>query len=190
MQAAIQGRGYSLVEMVVVLAIIAMASVGVAGLGGLIHDMQLRSSRDALLSALQRARFEAIRHNARVIICKSASGAACEPAGRWHQGWIVFHDDNQDGQRDAAEALLHRQQALPPSVRVRANTPSMGSYVAFARHGGSRELPTSPGQTEGRLQMGRFTLCSTSAFSMSGIDVVLRHSGRTRVEPSTPAPCH
>ena len=182
MCAARKRAGYSLIELMVVLAIVAISlTLAAPSLGAFARGMQVRSARDTLLASLQRTRFEAVRHNARVVMCKSVSGTACSTQGRWHQGWIIFHDGDGNGQFGAGETILHRESALPAGVRVVAGN-QLRDYVSFVAQGNSRAL-------NGAMQIGNLEVCAAGAPETAGFKIVLRSSGRTRVEKSTQAQC-
>src|SRR5437660_1719517 len=97
-------RGFTLIELMVVLAISAiLVGVGTPAFTGLIRQTELTSATNDLFASLLLARSEAAKRRSRVALCKSADGSTCTPAGGWEQGWIVFHDTNNDGARQGGE---------------------------------------------------------------------------------------
>uniref|UniRef100_UPI00397E2A89 GspH/FimT family pseudopilin n=1 Tax=Salmonella sp. SAL4437 TaxID=3159892 RepID=UPI00397E2A89 len=90
-----------------------------------------------------------------VALCPSGDGAHCEPGGRWEDGWIVFADLNDDGDRDADEAILAVEPPSFPGITIRGNKP-VSSYVSYTSYGNAR-------MTSGALQMGTLTVCRAGA---------------------------
>ncbi len=165
--------GFTLIELLVVVTLVAiLQSLAVPVLAGMINSMRLTTAVNSLFSSLLLARSEAIRRNSRVVVCKSVSGDACITAGGWEQGWIVFHDSNNNASLDAGEAILSRQQALPQSMRFKGNDP-VASYVSFTPMG-STQYPS------GAFQAGTLTVCMESVTRVDARQIVISSTGRPR----------
>ena len=83
-------RGFTLVEMLIVVTIVGILSgVAFPYLGTVADSIRMRWIANELLSSMHVARSEAIKRNSRVALCKSSDGNACANAGDWEQGWIV-----------------------------------------------------------------------------------------------------
>lgn len=92
--------GFTLVELMTVIAVIAIiASVAVPAMQGLIRTNRLTAASSELVATLQLARVEAIRRNARVMVCASSDGLACSSSTNWSR-WIVLGRDNVAGTDD------------------------------------------------------------------------------------------
>jgi type IV fimbrial biogenesis protein FimT len=117
-QSARQKRGFTLVEMLVAMAVLAVLlalaapSFTNAGL-----PSKLRSVANSLVGAAQLARSEAIKRDAVVTLCVSADGATCG-AGNWSQGWIVT--------TGGGATPLQSVQSAPTGFRV---TPAGGAVA-------------------------------------------------------------
>lgn len=99
--------GFTLIELIFTLAVLAvLVSIGTPSLGNLIHGVQSRSARGALIGSLNLARMTAVTARRLVIVCPSSNHAGCDDSLRWHSGWIVFEDRNQNNKRDADDPLL------------------------------------------------------------------------------------
>lgn len=174
--------GFTLVELMVSLAILAVL---LAAAATAMHDvgrsMKLSAMANGFVSGLRLARGEAIKRNARVVMCKSTDGAGCASAGGWDQGWILFHDRNNDGIRDAAETLIHRGEALPEGYRLTGNS-SVARYLSFSPFGGTRF-------TSGAFQAGTITLCRQSVEGGEARQVVINAVGRLKVQRASVAFC-
>src|SRR5688572_2595220 len=95
-----RAHGFTLIEMLAVVAVIGvLAVVSIPSLKTAFNSVRLSSATNVFVSGLHLARSEAIKRNARVVLCKSANGDACSAGGGWEQGWIVFHDANNNGAR-------------------------------------------------------------------------------------------
>jgi type IV fimbrial biogenesis protein FimT len=177
-----RASGTSLVEVLVALAIAAtLTSLGAAGWNRLAVSLRLTSYSNHFLTTLHLARSEAIKRNARVAICKSPDGEHCMPAGGWEQGWIVFHDANNNGARDAGETLVLAVGALPDGYRLAGNQ-SVSRYVSFTGLGASELL-------SGAFQAGTLTLCRASADAADARVIVISSVGNPRVQKAKVPSC-
>lgn len=167
-------RGFSLVELMVVMSMLAvMSGMALPSLSRLLDKSKLGTQGQALFHALSLGRSEAIKRGNRVVICKSAEGRQCSRAGGWEQGWIVFHDRNNNAQVDSGETVLLREQALPSRLRLKGNRP-VAQYVSYTPLGHTST-------TSGGFQAGTFTLCIIGSSAASeGRLIVISNTGRAR----------
>ena len=175
MRMAMQSRcaGFTLIELLVVVALAAtLLSLAVPALGNMANSIRLTAAVNALFSSLLLARSEAIKRNSRAVVCKSASGDACITTGGWEQGWIVFHDANNNASVDTGEVILSREQALPQPIRFTGNGP-VASYVSYTAMG----TTTYP---SGAFQAGTLTVCTKSSTSVAAREIKINISGRPR----------
>jgi type IV fimbrial biogenesis protein FimT len=123
------GAGFTLVELLVVVALVSVLSfLAVPALGSAINSARLSSATHALFSSFVLARSEAIKRKSRTVVCKSPDGFVCTTSGGWEHGWIVFHDPNNNATADAGEPVLARHTALPGEIRFDGNFSHL-SYV-------------------------------------------------------------
>jgi type IV fimbrial biogenesis protein FimT len=174
--------GATLIEILTVVAIAAVlaASAGVA-LRDVGRSARLSGHTYRLLSELNLARSEAIKRNARVVLCKSADGESCASGGGWEQGWIVFHDANNNAARESGETIIRRSEGGLARFRIVGNE-TVARYVSFAPFGGAR-------LTSGAFQAGTITLCQQSAGPAEGRQLVINAVGRPRIHKLTLASC-
>jgi type IV fimbrial biogenesis protein FimT len=90
--------GINLVELLVGISIVCISLLlGVPTF----QNMRIASDRAAalieLVSAVRLARSEAALRGTAVSLCRSIDGANCADGEDWSIGWIVFHDEDQDG---------------------------------------------------------------------------------------------
>jgi type IV fimbrial biogenesis protein FimT len=175
-------RGFTLVETLIVLATVAvLLAIGVPSMASTIKSVKLRSASDVFVSGLLLARSEAIKRNARTVLCKSADGSACALTGGWEQGWIVFPDINNNGARESAEDIILREAPLAEGVRVVGN-PNVAKYVSFTPSGATKLVG-------GGFQAGRLTVCHQSAAPGEARQIILNAVGRPRVQKTRVADC-
>jgi type IV fimbrial biogenesis protein FimT len=175
--------GFSLVELMVVAAIAAvLLAITVPSMGAMLSTQRTVSLTNIFLHSLHLARSEAIKRNGRAVVCKSANGQQCTTAGGWEQGWIVFHDVNNNAQLDGDELVVQQHGPAPAGMRLRGNAPVV-SYVSYSAGGTAKMM-------SGAFQAGTFTLCPAAAGNGADVRlVVLGGPGRPRVQKGTPANC-
>ncbi|MBF0340786.1 MAG: GspH/FimT family pseudopilin [Magnetococcales bacterium] len=82
-------RGYTLVEMLIVLAIVAiLASLAAPFLIAVAQDNRLATQINLLVGTLQFARTEAIKRGTTITVCRSDDGTIC--GSNWKNGWIIL----------------------------------------------------------------------------------------------------
>ncbi|AMO25192.1 type IVa pilus pseudopilin TppE [Ramlibacter solisilvae] len=167
--------------MAVVAVAAVLAGAAVPSMTGLMRWSRLTSASQDLFAGFTMARSEAIKRNSRVAVCKSANGVSCAASGGWEQGWIVFHDANNNGMREAGEPVVTRAQAFPGELRVSGNL-NVQRYVSYAPNGAAR-------LASGAFQAGTITVCNASAGATDARQIVLSSSGRPRVLKTRLANC-
>ena len=174
--------GFTLIELLVVVALmVILQSLAAPAFSAMVKSMRLTTATNSLFSSLLLARSEAIKRNSRAVVCKSATGNACITSGGWEQGWIVFHDANNNAALDAGEDLVSREQALPQPIRLTGNDPVV-SYVSYTPMGRTN-------YTSGGFQAGTLTVCTQSATSVAAREIKISISGRPRTLKTTVAQC-
>ena len=108
-----QLRGFTLIELMVTVAVVAiLAMVAAPSFDQAILSAKLNAGANNFMASAQLARSEAIKRNSTVVLCRSADGLSCASSGNWTQGWIVFHDVNNNGTVDSGDAVIQVQGAL------------------------------------------------------------------------------
>jgi type IV fimbrial biogenesis protein FimT len=124
-----RGRGFSLVELVVVLAVAAVALAAAApNLGETLRNLQLRAAANDLFDAINLARSQALGRDERVRL------APRDPQGLdWTRGWTVFVDRDGDRQPGAADEIIavHGPLASGMTARFSFTTPAAPYYIAY-----------------------------------------------------------
>ena len=165
--------GLTLIELLVVIALLSLLqSLAVPAFADLASSMRLTAAVNTLVSSLTLARSEAIKRNARTVVCKSSDGVTCTRIGGWEQGWLVFHDPNNNAALDSGETVVLRVAALSNDVRLTGNDPLV-HYVSFTPLG-------KPQYMSGAFQAGRLTVCPRSDRPVPARQIVISSSGRLR----------
>ena len=90
-----RGRGFSLIELSVTMAILVILTViGVPGVMGLIRDSRLSTNTDMLINVLHSARIEAVKRRTDITVCPvadpNADSTCVADAALWSKGAIVL----------------------------------------------------------------------------------------------------
>jgi type IV fimbrial biogenesis protein FimT len=165
--------GATLLELVGTLAVAGiLLAIAIPAFASLMDAGRLSSFTNELISSLHLTRNEAIKRNSRAVMCKSPDGIACAASGGWHQGWLVFHDANNNAALDAGEAVVLTRQTLPAGFSVTGNRHVAG-YISYVPTGGAR-------LRSGAIQVGTLTLCNESGAPGPARQVIISSTGRPR----------
>jgi type IV fimbrial biogenesis protein FimT len=176
-------RGFTLVEMLVALCIVAvLLSLAAPSFSRVLGSVHLSMTTNAFLSGLRVARSEAFKRASHVVVCKSVNGTACSDSGGWEQGWIIFHDPNGNGVLDTDETLIQRGETSGGELVLTGNQP-VARVISFVGNGGSRTV-------SGGLLAGTLTLCQRSDGPGPGRQIVIASGGRVRVQQVALPYCH
>ena len=164
--------GFSLTELLVSLTILAgLASLAGPGLTRLVQQERSSTALNQLLGAVHLARSSAITRGAIVTLCPSANGQSCAGRNRWHEGAIVFSDEDRDGQRDVGDALLRVLPGFADSSRVYWRSFRNKSYLQI----------NSRGMTN--WQNGHFLYCPANRDPRFARQLILNAQARVRKAP-------
>jgi type IV fimbrial biogenesis protein FimT len=144
-------RGFTLIELAIVLAIAAiLLRVAAPGMLRTVAARALAAQVSEFMAALRFARSEAIKRGAVVTLCAAAVQAPGCQSGRyadWRSGWIVFVDSGRHGALEPGDPLLRVQQPLQRSGGV-AGTRAAISFTAagYSADASSHFLFSPPAQ--------------------------------------------
>lgn len=177
-----RAAGYSFPELLAVVAVSGvLTGIAVPPMNAMLQTQRTRSAVGSFVSALHFARSEAIMRSGRAVMCKSASGVSCTRVGGWEQGWIVFHDSNNNAAFDAGERLVAQQGAVG-GLRLTGNQP-VANYVSYSASGSAK-------LTTGAFQAGTFTMCPVGTNKNADVrKIVLSGTGRPRSVNGSAADC-
>ncbi|PZQ28968.1 MAG: type II secretion system protein GspH [Stenotrophomonas acidaminiphila] len=99
-------RGFTLIELMVTIAVIAILSaIAAPSMVSLMNSNRLSSTAGELTAAAQLARVEAIRRNAPVRLCRSTDGTTCSNGADWG-GWAIVGNNNLDDSEEVVRGGL------------------------------------------------------------------------------------
>jgi type IV fimbrial biogenesis protein FimT len=172
--------GFSLIELVAVMAIIAiLLTVAVPSFTTMMKDNRLSTQTREIVSALNLARSEAIKRGARVTVCKSNDEQNCTAAGNdWSRGWIIYVDnsDPANDTRDAGDPILRVRGPLSGNNTLTGNV-NVDDYISFVANGFSR-------LSSGGMQAGTLTLCDANDNNRARA-IVISTTGRIQLNTVT-----
>lgn len=133
-----RGRGFTVIEIMVVLAILGvLASLAAPSFKPLIDKWRVNQAVESMKSTLYYARSEAIKRGGRVTVAKNTLTSECPQASatqEWSCGWMVFVDTNDNGTRQNTEEILQTF-APPTKVNVMNSASSAQSRFKVDRWG-------------------------------------------------------
>lgn len=163
-------RGVSVVELMITLGVATiLMSIAVPSFRTISMNSKQAGTVNELVAGLHLARNTAITLNARVGICSSSNGVSCEVVD-WNEGWIAFHDEDNDQVRDADETILATGSEADGITIDSSQFPSSFSYRPNGRvMSGTVAINT-----------GEFALCDKRGSAHAKV-VILDMSGRPRL---------
>jgi type IV fimbrial biogenesis protein FimT len=132
-----QQRGFTLMELIVTMAVAAiLVAIAAPSFASIFNANRLSGTANELLATLQSARIEAIRRNARTVVCRSDDGASCNTANGDWGGWISYIDTDSSGSFNAGDVLLRTNiVAAPVIVTASPAVSGASSQVVFRADG-------------------------------------------------------
>lgn len=155
-------RGFTLIELLITITILTIVMAIAIPYISTGRSLVVNQSRE-FKSALSFARNEAVNLSRIVILCPTDDASEAVPAcdATWHNGWLVYVDENNDGDIDDGE-VRRRHTALKGGVTITAN-PVVAS-ISFDNQGFTDDA-------------SKFLFCS-DADKDAGRTVMLARSGR------------
>jgi type IV fimbrial biogenesis protein FimT len=133
-----KSRGFTLVELMVVVAIIAiLTTIAAPSFKAMLQSSSMTSAVNSFLADMRYARSESIRRGGGVVMCPStnseSSSASCSGSTAWQEGWIVFHNLNNGSTRTLNEPLLRIQGPIKTVNTIEAASATIFKFTATGR---------------------------------------------------------
>jgi type IV fimbrial biogenesis protein FimT len=141
-------RGFSLVELMVVIAVAAvLLGIAVGDLTSMIRHQQLKAALSDLFGAIDLTRSQAITRATRVYLVPGDGG--------WSSGWKVFVDADGDGMPGDGDELIAVHGPLPEGIIVTSGftSPRTPDYIAYNSGGRSCSHASSMAARWGTLSL-------------------------------------
>ncbi|MDQ2735673.1 MAG: GspH/FimT family pseudopilin [Pseudomonadota bacterium] len=160
--APLRSRGFTLIEMLVTMAVIAiLLTIVTPSLAALVSTSRTRAAQSELIASLSLARSEAAKRGKTVYV----SATAPVNGNEFGAGWTVWVDEDDSGAFNAGDTLIRQFPDI--SAGVVLGTASHATQVSFAPTGFLSSLSSLT-----------FKVCGNNA-SSNGYTVALQATGMT-----------
>lgn len=167
-------QGFTLLELLITLFIAALIlELAIPQFSEQIKKNRTQAATQSLLQAIETARTVAVMQNKRTLLVAN---------GKWHEGWKLFIDLDNDGNEDPDEPVVHEAGALK-GIKITGNSP-VQKYISFISTGEGRMTGKANG---GAFLTGTLTVCPETPGN--GYKLVLSRGGRLRSEKLEIADC-
>lgn len=134
MPSPIGQRGFTLVELVVTLAVLAIVtSMAVPAFDEMLRQWRRDSATRELSTTLGLARSEAIKTSRQTVVCPSTNGIACAATNEWLGGWLLFVDDGAGTQANANNQERDTNERLLKAVGPQSGLATLTSPAGVQR---------------------------------------------------------
>lgn len=130
-----RSAGYTLMEMLIVMSIIAvLTAIAIPSFKYVTDSGRISGELNGLVGDLQYARNEAGKEGQTITVCPSVSPyVQCATSVTWNTGWIVFADINNDQKVDGNDNILRKQTAFTGGDTLTADNALQS--ITFNREG-------------------------------------------------------
>lgn len=121
-------RGFTLVELVVTIALVAiLTTLAIPSFSEMLRQWRRDSATRELTTSLQLARSESIKSSRQIVVCPSTDGASCADSTEWNTGWIVFVDDGAGTVANAGNQVVNTNERILKVVSTLSGVESIES---------------------------------------------------------------
>mgnify|MGYP003381956147 CR=1 FL=1 len=171
-------RGFTLVELMVTLAIAAiLLSIAAPNFVSFIKNNRITTITNDLLADLALARSEAAKRGQAVSVCISSDGLTCT-GSNWLGGRLVFADSGTAGTKDGSDSIIRVSEAKSNGTTM---TSSGFSNTGYIRYGATGTVTT------GNTNIGTFKVCDDRTGSFGRL-LSISNTGRPYVQTAQTCP--
>lgn len=162
-------HGFTLIELIITIVITGILfSVAIPSFSHILAQNQQTSLLYTIFAQLNFARYEAIKTNQQIMLCKSIDGKLCVTTTLWSDGWLIFADTDNNKKVSSNESILYIQQSLPDNIFFDYKGSGSSNYFRY--------FPNGRGSSN-----GTFTLCNHADEKMAR-SIIVSRSGRARID--------
>lgn len=166
-----KGYGFSLIEALVVIALLAIFAVfAIPMFGDLTQNNRMRAQISNLVGQFAQARTEAMRRGFRITMCPGTE-SGCS-GNQWENGLIAFVDIDTDGVRDNEEEIILVGAALTGNNTMRSD--QFSTFISFRYDGASTTV-------DGNANPGSFVVCDSRGFGEHARALNILATGRIKI---------
>jgi len=156
----------TLIELLIVVAIISITiAIATPSMSTFLTRNRITVQLNSLAMAIKMARESAIMLNKVVTLCRSENFDQC--GGKWHQGMMLFIDQNKDHKFNNSDTLISNFSAFPD-----------GDVIFWRSFQNRQYIQMSPRGTT-RNQNGTFTYCPKEGLGHAR-GIIINAAGRHR----------
>ncbi|HQQ63289.1 MAG TPA: GspH/FimT family pseudopilin [Pseudomonadales bacterium] len=151
MQAIRKQRGFTLVELMIVVTITAiLLKLAVPAFQDVIRNNKVQTAANSLASAISAARSEAVKRGTYVSICPTTNNTSCTNSSTaWAGGWMVFVDsgatsDTDDTTTPTVGTVLLSGTTAPNLTTTETNSKSFLRFSSRGALTGARNFTVKP----------------------------------------------
>lgn len=176
--------GFTLIELMVVLAIaVILITSAIPGFQSFIQNNRLSTTAHQFVTSINLARSEAVKRGKQVTMCKSNNSSSCTGNDGWEQGWIVFVDNNGDGQRQTGgtpEELLRVQNKFSGNITI-SGQDDVENLISYTESG----FPERIAGGSLRKEFSTLVVCYSNSFDSHARALILNATGSVRSASAT-----
>ena len=126
-------NGFTLIELMVVLALVAIIlSLAAPSFMNIIANNRVASVANELVTALNVGKSEAVRTGEHTVLCKSPDGVQCDTSASWSDGWLLFQDTDNNQAVNDGERIIRVGRAPDSRLDLDFYT---ANYIGFNPNG-------------------------------------------------------
>lgn len=174
-------RGFTLVELIVTIALVAILStLAIPSFSEMLRQWRRDSATRELSTSLQLARSESIKTSRQIVMCPSTNGTACVAGTEWRNGWMVYVDDGAGTQSNANNQVYNTNERILKVVSAQAGVATLTST------GGVQLMQFLPNGIVGSATT-TFTVTPSGASAATKVDkITISRVGRVSVVTELP----